>query len=142
MKMLVLISFAIFTSVTSFGSVGNAEAAPGLLENECEGASQMENAECVGMKLNIADQELTVTYNALRARLAPGAELGGKSLEENAEIDRRLVKSQLAWAAFREADCSLEGAEMLGGNAEGARIQSCELAKTTERLRELREASL
>jgi uncharacterized protein YecT (DUF1311 family) len=104
----------------------------------------MENAECVGAKLNIADQELKATYNAIRTRLAiavKAANSGGRNASDAAEIDRRLLKSQQAWFAFRQTDCALEGAEMLGGNGEGARIQICELAKTIERIQELGNAA-
>ncbi|CAN5621165.1 hypothetical protein BH10BDE1_BH10BDE1_09260 [soil metagenome] len=130
MKTLLTISFTILLSMASTVHAAAPATTP---ENECEGGSNMENAECVGTKLNIADQELNATVNAIRARLAAAA----KTDREAPEVDRRLLKSQQAWAAFRQADCSLEGAEMLGGNGEGARIQSCELSKTLERLQQL-----
>lgn len=131
MKTLWLISFAIILSLSPTVDAKVLEAAP---ENECEGGSQMENTECVGAKLNIADQELSATISAIRKRLS-----GGTSA--SLEIDHRLINSQRAWVAYRQADCSLEGAEMLGGNGEAPRIQSCELARTIERLHELTEAS-
>ena len=130
MKTLLMISLTLLLSMASTVRAAAPAATP---ENECEGGSNMENAECVGTKLNIADQELNATVNSIRARLAAAA----KTDREAPEIDSRLLKSQQAWTTLRQADCSLEGAEMLGGNGEGARIQSCELSKTLERLQQL-----
>ncbi len=127
MKMTLLFSFALIFGQIHFAHADIA-ALPG---DECESESQMENAECVGLKLSIANDELISVFSALRSRLG----------SEAPEVDRRLVKSQQAWTAFRAADCSLEGAELLGGNGESFRVRRCELAKTQERMLRLTESA-
>jgi len=57
--------------------------------------------------------------------------------EGAAERRKRLVAAQRAWVAFRDAECSLQATEMLGGSGEGLVQGSCLYGATTERAKAL-----
>ncbi len=54
-----------------------------------------------------------------------------------AERKKRLVAAQRAWVAFRDAECSLQATEMLGGTGEGLVEGGCLYKTTADRARQL-----
>ena len=106
----------------------------------CDGPAG-EIQECLGTAFAIADKELQTVYSSLIARLRTSSandKEDALSRKEASEIDRRLVASEGAWIAFRDADCDLQATEMLGRNSEGPIAQSCRVERTKERLKELK----
>lgn len=112
--------------------------APEAAANECEG-STAEIHECIGAKLAIANQELNTVYQALRTRLQSQQKSADADERKDAdEIETRLVKAQRAWITFRDADCDLEGTQMLNGTGEGPIIHGCRMRHTEERVKFLK----
>lgn len=58
---------------------------------------------------------------------------------QNAETLKRLVAAQRAWIPFKDAQCSLEGAVMLGGSGETLQVSSCLYRLTAERVKAISE---
>ena len=56
---------------------------------------------------------------------------------DSAERKKRLVSAQRAWVAFRDAECSLQATQMLGGTGEGLVQGSCLYKLTAERTRQI-----
>jgi uncharacterized protein YecT (DUF1311 family) len=142
--MLALATITTLTICTSAQAVtipieNSAPAQSQQEEDSCDG-STMEMHECIGVKLAVADKELNTFYRAIRAQLAKTAKGRDVDAKKSAlEIDARLVASQRAWVAFRDADCLLQGVDMLGGSGEGLVIHGCTLTKTRERVKQLKE---
>jgi uncharacterized protein YecT (DUF1311 family) len=117
-------------------------------EADCTDSKIGEYAECALTKLAILEADLKTVYSRLVAN-AEAKELGtklslpGKNLVEPATTTRaRLEKSQTAWAGFREADCLLRGAEMLGSQGHDLLVYQCRLEHTDQRLKYLRSLAI
>ena len=109
---------------------------------ECEG-STAEESECVAVHLGLAEAELKVLFESLQKRLSDDSKSRDSLTRTTAvEVGKRLEKAQKSWIQFRQADCSLESAEMLGGNREELSLSSCFLERTRERIRVLKELAI
>lgn len=109
---------------------------------ECDG-SHAEQAECTLVHIGLAQAELKLVVSSLQNRLAHDSKSRDQLTRETAiEIKKRLEKSQRAWTQFRQADCSLESSEMLGGNREDLALNTCILERTRDRIRILKELAL
>lgn len=107
----------------------------------CDG-STAEMHECIGAQYAIADKELNAVYKDLKRQLLERI-MGSAETESDAlETDKRLVAAQRAWISFRDAECQLQGIDMLGGSGEGLIIHSCRLSMTKERVKALRDLSI
>lgn len=106
----------------------------------CDG-STMEMHECIATALQIADKELNTIYSAIRTNLKKTyseKREDVQSRKDASEIDRRLVAAQRAWITFRDAECSLQSTEMLGGTGERLVEHGCNLGKTKARVKDLK----
>lgn len=102
--------------------------------------TNMAMEECEGDAWQAADQELNALYQKFVARLKDAAakEQGViPASEGSAEVLKRLVASERAWITYRDANCSFEATEMLGGSGEGLSYSGCEVRTTLDRITEL-----
>ncbi|MET3793231.1 lysozyme inhibitor LprI family protein [Aquamicrobium terrae] len=74
-----------------------------------------------------ADRELNNTFKQIEHRLSDDP--GGKS---------RLVHTQRAWIAFRDAECAFQSSGEDGGSAAPLVIAACRAALTSERAAQLK----
>ncbi|BBE74552.1 lysozyme inhibitor LprI family protein [Oharaeibacter diazotrophicus] len=98
--------------------------------------SDPEYADCEATAHADADAVLNAAYKVIVGELPTNT--GDASIDaENGETLRRLKAAQRAWVAFRDAECDLEGAEMLGGTGENLMIEGCLFQLTVDRVRAL-----
>jgi uncharacterized protein YecT (DUF1311 family) len=57
--------------------------------------------------------------------------------KERKQLLKRLVASERAWIAYREAECSHASAAMLGGSGEGTILAQCRLSMRQKRVNDL-----
>lgn len=88
--------------------------------------------QCAWGAYQDADKLLNRTYQRLSKDWI-GADEGA------AERKKRLVAAQRAWVAFRDAECSLQATQMLGGTGEGLVEGGCLYKMTADRARQLEE---
>ncbi len=102
--------------------------------------STLDMNQCGGIKLREADSLLNQVYQARVSSLKAQAveEKDGDELSKiGEETLKRLRAAQKAWIVFRDADCLLQGAEMLHGSGEGTIISGCLADKTFKRVKEI-----
>lgn len=92
-------------------------------EEVSTGGSKM----CASLSIEAEDEHLNQTYKKIMAAI------------QEQEVKARLVKSQKAWIALRDADCELQAAEMLGGSGEGLIYLGCVAEKTKQRTEFLKQ---
>jgi uncharacterized protein YecT (DUF1311 family) len=73
------------------------------------------------------DTLLNALYGKIVAKLKKAEDLE-HDIEDRKELLRRLVPSERAWIACREAECSHASAAMLGGSGENAILANCRLS--------------
>ena len=83
---------------------------------------------CTREALNDADALLNAVYQKVNGTLAASDEQ---------ETITRLKTAQRAWIVFRDAQCQLSGAQMLGGTGEQLVVLGCHYKMTTDRINEL-----
>jgi uncharacterized protein YecT (DUF1311 family) len=87
-----------------------------------------------------ADKAVDALLNTLYGRIV--AKLKSTSgadddIDERKELLKRLIASERAWIAYREAECAHASAQMLGGSGEPALLAGCRL-----RMRQMRVNTL
>jgi uncharacterized protein YecT (DUF1311 family) len=87
--------------------------------------------ECTDVARGAADKILNRLYDGAVKRLRAGGD------DDSRETLRRLVASERAWIAYRDAQCSFEGTTMLGGSGEGVIVGGCLYQKTAERAKDI-----
>lgn len=96
-------------------SVADAETT--CLENP-DNSSTVGMKECMGLAFEGYDNILNDEYKVIVADLKKPAE-DEYDQKANAEILKRLVKSQRAWIKYRDENSSFASIQMLGGTGEG-----------------------
>ncbi len=139
-----IFAIAILISATLAGAHGTD---PLALDNSAPGevcnGSTAEEYECVRVRNIVIRDELDKTYRALQAKLAQEVKSSDKHTRLTAiEIEKRLERSQRAWALFRDSDCQLESSEMIGSNREELSLFSCQLERTQDRIRVLKDLAI
>jgi uncharacterized protein YecT (DUF1311 family) len=109
-------------------------------EADCIDSNMGEYAECALSKLAILEADLKTVYSRLVAKAAAKESTASADLRAATRI--RLERSQTAWAGFREADCLLRGAEMIGSRGHDLLIYQCRLEHADQRLKYLRSLSI
>jgi uncharacterized protein YecT (DUF1311 family) len=82
------------------------------------------------------DAVLNTIYGKVVAKLKQ-ADDPDNDIKERRELLRRLVASERAWIAYREAECSHVSASMLGGSGEGTTLAYCRLEMRQNRVNTL-----
>jgi uncharacterized protein YecT (DUF1311 family) len=88
--------------------------------------------QCTSSAYQAADKILNETYQQLSKSWSAGD-------SDSVERKKRLVAAQRAWVAFRDADCSLQASDMLGGTGEGLIVLGCLYKATSDRAKQLEE---
>ena len=83
----------------------------------------------------VADQRLNDIYggivNAFKHPKDPD------DARDDAEILKRLIASERAWVAFRDAECDYQSSVALGGTGEGYAYAACLYKQTKDRVKVL-----
>lgn len=87
---------------------------------------------CADQAYTLADKELNLVYQG-----AVKANSGRDG--DSVETLKRLKAAQRAWITFRDANCNLQGIQMLGGSGEGPVVGGCLVSTTLDRVKELTE---
>lgn len=95
--------------------------------------SNMGRRTCTSTALDAADKLLNGLYGKLVDQMKASSDRDDK------ERLRRLVASERAWVAYRDAECNLQGASMLGGSGEPLMILDCHYSLTRERAKRLED---
>ena len=82
------------------------------------------------------DTLLNTLYRKIVAKLKQTEE-PDHDVKEREELLKRLVASERAWIAYREAECSHASAAMLGGSGEGTMLAQCKLSMRRDRVNNL-----
>ncbi len=109
--------------------------APVLAEDQlnCKKAiSQMEMTQCAALDFEKADRELNLTW----PKIKNDAEASDKDSGKTEYVDA-LLKSQRAWLAFMDAECTWQGFEMHGGSGEPMVYYGCKARMTKQRIKQL-----
>ncbi len=91
--------------------------------------------QCAGDADADADKLLNETYGAAVAALKRPQDGGDRDGGDARETLRRLVASERAWIAYRDAECAFEGTSMLGGTGEELVIVECHTMMTVARVK-------
>ncbi|MBR7651076.1 lysozyme inhibitor LprI family protein [Brucella oryzae] len=104
----------------SFAAIATAQA------DDCQNASsQAALNECYGKAYKKSDAELNKIFKTLQRRA------------DDADLKKKLVQSQRAWIAFRDAECDMQ--TVGGGSISGMAYSICLSDLTTERVNDLRK---
>lgn len=108
-----------------------SEAEP---EVDCSKAeTQMEMNVCAGREYEAADLALNAQWKLTKALM----DRVDAERQEKAGVSK-LVASQRAWLAYRDAQCALDGHAMEGGSAQPLLVSSCLAELTRKRTDELK----
>lgn len=122
MKKVLLLTAIVFAQTFAF-AITEDENSKQCWDNADSTAAMI---ACADQDYKVADQHLNETYKSFRA-----------AVKSEKEITQRLVATQRAWITFRDANCKLEGATMLGGTGETPIILGCLARVTNERTAQL-----
>jgi uncharacterized protein YecT (DUF1311 family) len=126
----------------------SSPSGPTAASSDCTDSKMGEYAECALARLAVLEAELKVVYlAAVQKTTSPTAskptQAPTTATSESLEVTKqRLERSQAAWSSFREADCLLRGAEMLGSSGHDLLIYQCRLEHTDQRIKHLRSLSI
>ena len=95
-------------------------------------SSNMNMKMCSGTAYEAADKVLNTVYAAAVAPMK-----GPKADADSKEILDRIVTSERAWITYRDAECKLQGIDMLGGSGETLEISDCLYKMTSDRAKSL-----
>ncbi|MCH4539928.1 lysozyme inhibitor LprI family protein [Brucella tritici] len=104
---------------SSFAAIATAQA------DDCQNASsQAALNECFGNAYKKSDAELNKLFKTLQRRA------------DDADLKKKLVQSQRAWIAFRDAECDMQ--TFGGGSIVGTSYPICLSGLTTQRINDLK----
>jgi uncharacterized protein YecT (DUF1311 family) len=136
--MLLLIIALALCSTSAIASVSSDLAAIDAHYKACM-AKDSDNVglkECTHTAYSEADKVLTKTYRSIQAALK-ATQPGDSEADDKKEEFKRLLASERAWITYRDAECDLQGVEMLGGSGEGLVIGTCLYSLTAQRVKDL-----
>jgi uncharacterized protein YecT (DUF1311 family) len=126
------------SSTSAIANVSSDLAAIDARYKACQ-ASDTSNVglkECTNTAYSEADKVLTKTYRSIQAGLKT-TQPGDSEADDKKEEFKRLLVSERAWITYRDAECDLQGIEMLGGSGEGLVIGTCLYSLTAQRVKDL-----
>jgi uncharacterized protein YecT (DUF1311 family) len=136
--MLLLIIALALCSTSAIASVSSDLAAIDAHYKACM-AKDSDNVglkECTHTAYSEADKVLTKTYRSIQSALK-ATQPGDSEADDKKEEFKRLLASERAWITYRDAECDLQGVEMLGGSGEGLVIGTCLYSLTAQRVKDL-----
>ena len=118
------LTFILFAAIVSSGAIASAQNQKE--KDPCAGAqSQAEMNMCWGKEYKAADARLNETYRQFMTRL-------------NDEEKAQLKKAQLAWIAYRDANCDFVADQYKGGTMRPMIAAICFADTTNNRTTELK----
>lgn len=93
---------------------------------DCAGTTQTDMNICSNDAFVVADKTLNATYQEIVGRLA-----------DDANIRSKLVASERAWLAFRDAQCAFAASGVDGGSVSPMIVTDCRTSLTLQRQTEL-----
>jgi uncharacterized protein YecT (DUF1311 family) len=139
MKAILLLIIALaLCSTSAVASVSSDLAAIDARYKACmaKNSDNMGLKECTNKAHSEADKVLTNTYSSIQAALRT-TQPGDSEADNKKEEFKRLLASERAWITYRDAECDLQGVEMLGGSGEGLVIGTCLYSLTQQRAKDL-----
>jgi uncharacterized protein YecT (DUF1311 family) len=139
MKALLLLIIAlVLCSTSAVAKVSSDLAAIDARYKACmaKNPDNMGLKECTNKAHSEADKVLTNTYRSIQAALRT-TQPGDSEADNKKEEFTRLLASERAWITYRDAECDLQGVEMLGGSGEGLVIGTCLYSLTQQRANDL-----
>lgn len=104
---------------------------------DCNNAqTQADMNQCAAEEYRQADAAMNAQWAETRAALLEWDEASPPSDDNGAA--KRLLVSQRAWLAYRDAACDVEGYSVQGGSMQPLTISSCLAELTTRRTEELK----
>ena len=104
---------------------------------DCNNAqTQADMNQCAAEDYRKADAAMNAQWAETRAVLIEWDKTTGAAKDEGAA--KRLLASQRAWLAYRDAACDVEGYSVQGGSMQPLTISSCLADLTTRRTEELK----
>lgn len=139
-KMIVL--SLVLTSLTSFA--GTKEIRENQTKCMDDNGSTMGMVMCSGDALTLAETLMDKTVTRMKAMNMTSGALSKEERAEHVtfakEINQRLVAAQKAFVAFRNAQCSLDATDMLGGSGERLVEVNCMSNMTLDRIEALEKS--
>lgn len=99
---------------------------------------QSELNACAARDYEAADQAMNAQWRVTLARLRADDRRDGPDRFGPPTADA-LLKSQRAWLAYRDAECSLAGEQARGGSMQPMLVSGCLATLTTERTKALKQ---
>ncbi len=132
MRLLIACSVLLFSPVLALADVKTDLARIEATLDKCQKANESNagTKQCVWDAYQDADKLLNRTYQRMFKDW-----VGDDS--DAAERKKRLVAAQRVWVVYRDAECSLEATEMLGGTGEGLVEGGCLYRTTADRTRQI-----
>jgi uncharacterized protein YecT (DUF1311 family) len=129
-KFIVIAVFSLIQMSPSYAASTNELQAIDRAQEACinDDGSNSGMKICTNEALKDADALLNVVYQKFSGEL---------STQDEQETLTRLKIAQRAWIPFRDAQCQLSAAQMLGGTGESLAILSCHYKMTVDRIKEL-----
>ncbi|MFT4080125.1 lysozyme inhibitor LprI family protein [Rhodomicrobium lacus] len=113
------------------GAPAQADAAEPLEACLDTANSTVETRNCIGRDYERNDGELNAIYKRLLEKYSADD-------ADTRERRRRLIEAQRLWLRFRDANCSWQGAKMIGGTSEDLIVAGCLNDMTKDRTKELK----
>ena len=130
LRTIAILATLVVAGVPAYADVAGELATIEARQKACidKDSTNLAMKQCAGDADADADTLLNKTYAAAVANLK-----GAKDGEDAKEKLRRLVASERAWIAYRDAQCDFEGTSMLGGTGESLVIVDCQYTMTAAR---------
>lgn len=135
---LFLIAMVAACATPAFATIASDLAAIEARRKACEATDPSGSGltDCAYAAKSQADKLLARLYKSIVAARS-AAQPGDPDAAANKEELKRLLASQKAWVAYRQAECDLQGVGMLGGSREGLIIGGCLYSLTAQRVKDL-----
>lgn len=132
--MFVLTLTLVITPCVAFATAKSDLAAIDARLKTCidRNASNSGMVTCTGEAYEAADKILNSIYNAAVSNLKKPTK-DAYETRTSEETLKRVIASERAWISYRDADCALQGANMLGGSGEGLVTIGCRFSMTKAR---------
>lgn len=117
-----------FLALACAAVYGHAALADPSFECSLTAGSQVETAACLSTQEETVNLALDAALEIARGSAAELDEITGRSVAVPA-----LEASQVAWLAFRDAECDYAGSLFGGGSGTGIEIRSCRITLTRSR---------
>jgi uncharacterized protein YecT (DUF1311 family) len=136
-----IIAFASLLAISSSPALSDVSSELAAIEVRLKTCIDKDSSDaamkmCSNQAGKEADKLLNKVYQAA-LKSFKGSHAGQPPSSDSRESSKRLMASERAWVAYRNADCSLQGVTMLGGTGESLVISDCFYLLTKNRVKDL-----